>query len=100
MSGWITSTNKGALIALLTHRDAEMKTLREQFEKETEKSLVKVLKDECSGEFEDALVALARGVQLGSLQVRHAPAPSLVRERHLGLWSLLFPRGKSSAPNA
>ena len=38
MSGWI-STNKGALIALLTHRDAEMKTLRQQFEKEPNKSL-------------------------------------------------------------
>ena len=59
MSGWITSTNKGALIGLLTHRDAEMRTLRLEFEKETGKSLVKVLKDECSGEFENALVALA-----------------------------------------
>ena len=72
MSGWISSTNKGALIALLTHRDAEMKTLREQFEKETDKSLVKVLKDECSGEFEDALVALASYTAPTGIQSRLA----------------------------
>ena len=72
MSGWISSTNKGALIALLTHRDAEMKTLREQFEKETGKSLVKVLKDECSGEFEDALVALASYTAPTGIQSRLA----------------------------
>lgn len=60
MAGWITSTNKGALIALLTHRDAEMKFIRDAFEKETKgKSLISFIKKECSGDFEKALVALA-----------------------------------------
>ena len=59
MSGWISSTNKGSLIALLTHRDAEMKFIRDAFEKEARKSLISFIKKECSGEFEKALVSLA-----------------------------------------
>ena len=59
MSGWISSANKGALISLLTHRDAEMKTLRVEFEKEANMSLQSMIKKECSGQFEKALVALA-----------------------------------------
>ena len=49
MSGWISSTNKGSLIALLTHRDAEMKFIRDAFEKEARKSLISFIKKECSG---------------------------------------------------
>ena len=59
MKGWFTSTDKSALIALLTHRDADMPQLRAEFEKEVGRSLQSVLKDECAGLFEKALVSLA-----------------------------------------
>ena len=60
MSGWFTSTNKTGLMALLTHKDDLMPTLRTEFEKEFKgKTLQGVIKKECAGEFEAALVSLA-----------------------------------------
>ena len=69
MSGWLSSTNKTGLMALLTHKDQRMPQLRKQFEKEfSGKTLQGVIKKECAGDFEAALVALAsytppRGVE-------------------------------------
>lgn len=61
MRGWLTSTNQGSLIALLTHRDADMPKLRREFEKEFDnKTLQSVIKKECNGMFETALVGLTR----------------------------------------
>ena len=69
MSGWLSSTNKTGLMALLTHKDQRMPQLRKQFEKEfSGKTLQGVIKKECAGDFEAALVSLAaytppRGVE-------------------------------------
>ena len=61
ISGWITSTNKAGLIALLTHKDRIMPKLRREFERETQgQNLQAFIKAQCSGQFEAALVALAR----------------------------------------
>ena len=48
MSGWLSSTNKTGLMALLTHKDQRMPQLRKQFEKEfSGKTLQGVIKKEC-----------------------------------------------------
>ena len=60
ISGWFTSTNKTGLMALMTHKDDLMPILRKEFEKEYNgKTLQGVIKKECAGEFEAALVSLA-----------------------------------------
>ena len=59
--GWITSTNKSGLIALLTHKDMLMNSIRVEFQKESKGGthLIQFLRRECSGEFERALVNIA-----------------------------------------
>jgi hypothetical protein len=60
ISGWFSSTNKTGLMALMTHKDDLMPILRKEFEKEYNgKTLQGVIKKECAGEFEAALVSLA-----------------------------------------
>ena len=59
--GWIKSTNKSGLIALLTHKDMLMNSIRVEFQKESKGGthLIQFLRRECSGEFERALVNIA-----------------------------------------
>ena len=59
--GWLSSTNKSGLIALLTHKDVLMKGIRAEFQKESKGNthLTQFLRNECSGEFERALVNIA-----------------------------------------
>ena len=76
MSGWFSSTNKTGLMALLTHKDALMPTLRKEFEKEFKgKTLQAVIKAECKGEFEAALVSLAMYTPPSGDLVEYAPPP-------------------------
>ena len=59
--GWLQSTNQSGLIALLTHKDVLMKGIRAEFQKESKGNthLTQFLRNECSGEFERALVNIA-----------------------------------------
>ena len=60
MAGWFSATNKTGLMALITHKDDIMPELRIEFEKEFKgKTLQGVIKQECAGEFEAALVSIA-----------------------------------------
>lgn len=60
--GWISGTNKSGLIALLTHKDFMIGRIRREFQKESKGGthLIEFLRRECSGEFERALVNIAK----------------------------------------
>jgi len=57
MKGW--GTDEWGLISMLVHRSpAEREQLRKEYAKQFERDLVADIRSDCSGDFEDALVAL------------------------------------------